>query len=198
MYVIGLTGGILSGKSTISEILADLGAVIIDADKLGHEVYKPYTIAWQRVVSEFSNQILTGNREIDRSKLSQIVFNDEKALQRLNAIMHPIMHEIIKEKISELSSKGSKVVVIEAALLIEAKWTDLVDEVWVTVADESFILQRIQSRNGLTEEQARKRINSQLKNSERIKSADYIIRTDTTIESTRKQVENLWKHVPLV
>ena len=195
MIVIGLTGGILSGKSTISEMLAEKGAVIIDADKVGHEAYKPYTKTWQELVAAFGKGILKENDEIDRKKLGDIVFNNPEALAQLNRIVHPQMHSMMKEEIERLRSEGVDVVVLEAAVLIEANWTDLVDEVWVAVAPEEVVVKRLQNRGGLSEEQARARIRSQLPIEERAKYADVIIDTDCELAQVRAKVEELWQRL---
>jgi dephospho-CoA kinase len=195
MIVIGLTGGILTGKSTVSEILAKLGAVIIDADKIGHEAYRPQTKVWREVVDVFGPGILKQNGEIDRKKLGDIVFNDPKALSRLNEITHPAMHSMMKEEIEKLRNEGVDVVVLEAAVLIEANWTDLVDEVWVTVAPEETAVKRLQNRGGLSEQQARARIRSQLSSEERAKHADVIINTNCDLAEVRAKVERLWRRL---
>ena len=193
MIVVGLTGGILSGKSTISQMLAEKGAVIIDADKIGHEAYKPHTKTWQELVDAFGMSILKENMEIDRKKLGEIVFNDTRALARLNKIVHPEMHSMMKEEIERLRSEGVGVVVLEAAVLIEANWTDLVDEVWVALAPEEVAVKRLQNRGGLSEEQARARIRSQLSPEERAKHADVIIDTDCELSQVRAKVAELWQ-----
>jgi len=192
MVVIGLTGGILSGKSTISGMLAEMGAVIIDADKIGHEAYKPHTKTWQKLVDAFGNGILKKNGEVDRKKLGDIVFADPDALARLNRIVHPRMREMMREEIDRLMGEGVAVVVLEAAVLIEADWTDLVDEVWVTVAPEEVVIKRLQDRGKLSEEQARARIRSQLPAEERAKHADVTIDTDCRLSQVRVRVEELW------
>ena len=192
MIVIGLTGGILTGKSTVSEILAQRGAVIIDADKIGHEAYRPQTKVWREVVDAFGTDILKENEEIDRKKLGEIVFHDPQALARLNEIMHPEMHSMMKEEIERLRTEGVDMVVLEAAVLIEANWTDLVDEVWVTVAPEDTAVKRLQNRGGLSEEQARARIRSQLSSEERAKHADVIIDTNCDLAEVGAKVEELW------
>ncbi|MBA7601308.1 Dephospho-CoA kinase [subsurface metagenome] len=192
MIVIGLTGGILTGKSTVSEILAQRGAVIIDADKVGHEAYRPQTKVWQGVVDAFGTGVLKENGEIDRKKLGEIVFHDPQALARLNEIMHPAMHSMMKEEIERLRGEGAQVVVLEAAVLIEANWTDLVDEVWVTVAPEETAVRRLQDRGGLSEEQARARIRSQISSEERAKHADVIIDTNCDLAEVEAKVEELW------
>jgi len=195
MIVVGLTGGILSGKSTISQMLAEKGAVIIDADKIGHEAYKPHTKTWQELVDAFGMSILKENMEIDRKKLGEIVFNDTRALARLNKIVHPEMHSMMKEEIERLRSEGVGVVVLEAAVLIEANWTDLVDEVWVAVAPEEVAVKRLQNRGGLSEEQARARIRSQISSGERAKHADVIIDTDCELSEVRAKVAELWQRL---
>jgi dephospho-CoA kinase len=195
MVVIGLTGGILSGKSTISQMLAEKGAVIIDADKIGHEAYKPHTKTWQDLRNAFGESIIKQNMEIDRKKLGEIVFNDPQALARLNEIVHPRMHSMIKEEIERLRGEGVDVVVLEAAVLIEANWTDLVDEVWAAVAPEEVAVKRLQNRGGLSEEQARARIRSQLSPEERAKHADVIIDTDCELSQVRAKVAELWQRL---
>jgi len=195
MIVIGITGGIASGKSTVSRMLSELGAVVIDADKVGHEAFRPHTEAWRKVVAAFGKSILGQNEEIDRSKLSQLVFNDPKALKRLNRIMHPLMHRIVEQKIEALRHQGVEVVVLEATLLIEAKWTDLVDQVWVTIAPEAKVIERLCTQKGFTEEQAKARINSQTPISQRAKQADVVIRNDSDVDMLKKKVEELWRNL---
>ena len=195
MVVIGLTGGILAGKSTISGMLAEKGAVIIDADKIGHAAYKPHTETWQELVDAFSNGILKQNGEIDRKRLGEIVFADPDALDRLNRIVHPRMREMMREEIEQLRGEGVAVVVLEAAVLIEADWTDLADEVWVAVAPEDVVIKRLRDRGGLSEEQARARIRSQLPAEERAKHADVIIDTDCDLSEVRARVDELWSRL---
>jgi len=193
MVVIGLTGGILSGKSTISGMLAEKGAIIIDADKIGHEAYKPYTKTWQELRDAFGDGILKKNGEIDRKRLGEIVFADPDTLIRLNRIVHPRMREMVREEIDCLKGKVVDVVVLEAAVLIEAGWTDMVDEVWVAVAPEQVVVKRLKERGGLSEEQARARIRSQISAEERAKHADIKIDTDCELSEVRARVEELWE-----
>jgi len=192
MFVIGLTGGILSGKSTVSSMLAQKGAMIIDADKVGHDVYSPQSDAWQLLVDTFGEWILKKNGEIDRRRLSDIVFNDPASLTLLNEIMHPRMRDVITRRLNELRSQGVKLVVLEAAILIEANWTDLVDEVWVTVAPEEEIIKRLQNRAGLTVEQALARIRSQLPTEDKVKHATEIIDTNCPLPDVNFRVLELW------
>jgi dephospho-CoA kinase len=193
MIVIGLTGGIASGKSTVARMLSELGAVVIDADKVGHEAFRPHTEAWRKVVAAFGKDILCQNEEIDRSKLAQLVFNDPKALKRLNRTMHPLMHSIVEKRIEALRRQGIEVVVLEATLLIEAKWTDLVDQVWVTITPGDTVINRLVSQKGFTEEQAKARIKSQTPISKRAKHADVVIENDSDLNALKGKVEGLWR-----
>jgi dephospho-CoA kinase len=193
--VIGLTGGIGSGKSTVSQFLADLGAVIIDADKIGHEVYLPDTVCWQELVKMFGNRILTADNTIDRKKLGIIVFNNPAEMKRLNSVVHPLMFEMAKQKIDDYRRQGVKIVVLDAPILYETNWTSLVDEVWVVVSNEANVIKRAVARTGLPEEQIRARIRSQMSNEERIKRAQVVIHNDGTAEDLKKKVKELWERV---
>jgi len=195
MKVIGLTGGFGSGKSTVSQLLHELGAVVLDADTIGHEAYKPNTETWLEVVSAFGRQILTSNGEIDRGRLGQIVFSDPESLARLNQIVHPRMYEMMKTQIEEFRKQGVEVVVLEAAILLEAGWTPLVDEVWVTVAPEHEVVKRTLERNGLTEEQILARIDSQLSSEERTEYADVIINNDGSVDELKVKIKELWNRI---
>jgi len=193
MKVIGLTGGIGSGKSTVSQLLSELGAVIIDADRVGHEAFKPDTELWREVVAAFGRQILTPSGDIDRKKLGEIVFGNAELLSRLNQIIHPRMYDMVKVQLEEYQRRGVEVVVLEAPLLLEASWASLVDEVWVTVASESTVLKRLQEKVGLSKEESLARIRSQLSSEERIKQADVVINTDCSLEKVKARVRELWE-----
>ena len=197
MLVIGLTGGIASGKSAVSQMLSELGAVVIDADKVGHEAFRPRSDAWREAIAAFGSGILGQNEEIDRSKLADIVFNDPKALEQLNRIMHPLMYKIVEQRIEALRRQRVEVVVLEAALLIEANWTDLVDQVWVTVAPESDVIDRLCSQKGFTEQQARARLNSQMPVAEKSKYAYVVIENDSDLDTLRGRVVELWQKLRL-
>ncbi len=193
MKVIGLTGGIGSGKSTVSKFLAELGAVIIDADKVGHEAFQPGTDAWREVVAAFGTDILDEKGYIDRHKLGRKVFGNGEEMSRLNQIMHPRMFETVKQAIGQYRAKGTRVVVLEATLLIEAGWRPLVDEVWVTIAPEQIIIQRLRERSGLSEGEALARIRSQVPPQERLKHADVVIDTNCSLDDLKTEIQTLWE-----
>ncbi len=191
MLVIGLTGGIGTGKSLVSRMLQEHGATIIDADLVGHEAYTPHTETWQVVVDTFGD-VLAEDGQIDRRKLGAIVFSDPKQLEKLNAIMHPRMYKMIEERIQGHQAGGAETIVVEAAILIEAKWTPLVDEVWVTTAPENQVIDRIKGRNNMGEDAARARINSQMSSEERVRHANVSIANDGSMDQLRDTVDGLW------
>jgi len=194
MFVIGLTGGIGSGKSAVTALLGELGAAVVDADKVGHQAYQPHTETWQAVVDAFGRDILQPNEEVDRRKLGAIVFSDPKELARLNSIMHPRMYTMLEVQLNEMRESGVEVAVLEAAILIEAKWTPLVDEVWVTVASEDTVVLRVQQRNNLAEEEIRRRIRSQLSNEERAEHANVVIENNAGMQELQDKVNDLWNN----
>lgn len=192
MKVIGLTGGIGSGKTTVSQYMAELGARIIDADKVAHEVFNPNTEGWRKIIDAFGKEILTPGGEIDRKKLGEIVFNNPQALSQLNQIVHPQAYNLVKSRLEDYRQQGVDVVVLEVILLIEANWAHLADEVWVTVASEDIVVKRLKEQRGLSEEEIMARIRSQTPSEERIKNADVVINNDGDIEEVKAKVKELW------
>ncbi len=192
MYVIGLTGGIGTGKTVVADMLRELGATVVDADKVGHEAYRPGAPAWEAVVDAFGKGILTESGEIDRKRLGAIVFGDPAEMVKLNSIMHPRMYRMMEERLDGLRSEGCRAAVIEAALLIEADWTPLTDEVWVVTTPEEEAVRRTAARSGLSEEAVRARIAAQMGQSERALYADAVISNDGTPEDLRHKVTDAW------
>jgi len=193
MKVIGLTGGIGSGKSTVSGFLAQLGAVIIDADRVGHEVLSTDFQVRRELLAIFGWQVITPSGEVNRKKLGEIVFSHPESLPRLNQVMHPRMYDMVKAQLEEYRRQGVAGVVLEAPLLIEADWTSLVDEVWVTVASQATVLKRLKEKFGLSEPEALARIGCQLASEERVKHADVIIDTDCDLDELKAKVKELWQ-----
>ena len=193
MLTIGLTGGIGTGKSVVANLLVQQGASIIDADRLGHEAYTPHSEAWEAVVAAFGTEILTSEGEIDRRKLGGIVFADETQLERLNGIMHPLMAKMVEDRKAAFDADGVAVTVVEAAVLFEAGWDSLVDEIWTTHASESTVVQRLFERNGLDEAEAKKRINSQMSATERNRRSDVVVDNSGDLTALEQTVNKLWK-----
>jgi len=197
LKVIGLTGGIATGKSTVSEILFKLGAEIIDADKIGHQIYLPDTEAWHDIINVFGEDLLLPDRTINRPKLGEIVFNDKGALTKLNRIVHPRMYKKFEDEIeaNKKRTEDKGVVFLDAAILIEGNWLPLVNQVWVVVADQDIVIDRLCSKKGFTEEHAKSRISSQLSDEERIKFADVVIENNDTISEVRARVHEAWNRM---
>jgi dephospho-CoA kinase len=196
MLTIGITGGIGSGKSTVTKFLEELGAPIIDADKVGHAIYAPDGPAYRDVIAAFGDGILASDGTIDRRKLGPIVFADADALKRLNAIVHPKMFARMREMVGQLRAQGERnPVVVEAAILIEANWQPLFDQIWLVIASKAQVVERIERDRGLKPEQTEARIRAQLSDDERQKHATLVITNNGTIGELREKVAGLWQTV---
>jgi dephospho-CoA kinase len=196
LLVVGLTGGIASGKSTVSLLLKNKGAVIIDADEIAKRTMLPGRPAWFRTVNHFGEQILNDKKEVDRKKLANIVFSDKKQLANLNSFTHPEILKEIKEQLEHHKKAGEKVIVLDVALLLELGLTDMVDEVWLVAVDEKTQLKRLMAREkNLNLKQAMARIKSQMPLKEKLKSAHRIIDNSGDLERTRIQVDELWREI---
>ena len=192
MLKIGLTGGIGTGKSSVTEAFQSLGAAVINADLLGHDAYLPGTIGFEEVVTEFGQEIVGSDGQIDRKKLGPIVFSDSSKMDRLNEIMHPLIRDLIEERLVSLEATQNKVAVVEAAILIEAGWKSLFDEIWVVISDREEVINRLGVRNGLSREDAVKRIDSQMSNNERIEHGDVVVENTGSMEDLQTRVNSLW------
>ena len=194
--VIGITGGIGAGKSSASVILGELGAFVIDADKAAHEVYLPDTPAWREIVDTFGEEVLAADRTIDRRKLGPKVFADSAALQTLNRITHGKIFAYIQGQIAYIRlTEATHTVVVEAAVLLEAGWQALVDELWVVVAPVEVAIARLRDDRGVPEDQARARIAAQMSNDERIAHADTVIHNDTDLNALRNAITTAWQRL---
>jgi dephospho-CoA kinase len=197
MKVIGLTGGIGSGKSVVSGFLAEMGVGVIDTDQVGHEVLNDVATQ-EKIVEAFGVDVLSSDNRIDRMKLGQAVFGNAGALAKLNQIMHPLIYKAVRDRLEKYRQTGTDVVIIEVPLLIEAEWISLVDKVWVTVAPEETIIRRVQQRTGMSEEEVRLRIDSQLSAAERARFADEIIDTDCSLTELKRRVHDLLQRTKTV
>ena len=190
--VIGVTGGIACGKTTVSKVFQNLGATIIDLDSMGHQLLRDDPLVYERLVYSFGCGILNEKGEIERKKLARLVFDNPDYLNALNNIVHPIIIKLTTEKVKqEIAKDKFKVVVLDAVLLIECNMTGMVDSVILVHADEDKQIQRLMER-GLSREDARKRIQSQMPFKEKRHFADYIIYTNGSLEDTIKHAEKVW------
>ncbi|HVA81220.1 MAG TPA: dephospho-CoA kinase [Candidatus Binataceae bacterium] len=194
MLTIGLTGGIGSGKSTAAKMLAELGAPSLDADRVGHAIYAPGGPAYQDVVAAFGKEILAPDGAVDRKKLGPIVFGDPAQLKRLNAILHPKMLAEMRAMVAAMRARGeTKPIVVEAAILVEANWMPMFDEIWLVTAARERVLERVERERGMAREQAEARIRAQLSDAQRIPYASLVIKNDGTVEELRAEVERAWR-----
>lgn len=190
MTVIGLTGGIASGKSTLSAFARDRGAHVIDADLLGHRAYEPGTSCFDAVVREFGSEVVAEDGTIDRRALSGKVFAEGSSLKRLTDIVWPAIKEMAQIEIENVKrSEPDRTIVLEAAVLLEAGWQDFVDEVWVAVVDVETAITRTMKRDGLDREAVQNRIDSQLSNDARIAAADVVFDNSGTEAELLVEVE---------
>lgn len=193
MYVIGLTGGIASGKSTVSGILSQLGAFILDADQIAHAVMEPGCPAWEDIVNTFGKAVLLADRTIDRRELGNIVFHDKSARNRLEEIMHPRIKQCIEDKIKEYARRDGKILVLDIPLLYEVGWQQLASEVWVVYVDSDTQLQRLMHRSGLSPDEAAVRIAAQMDLAAKARLADVVIDNNGDLQHTRGQVFDAWE-----
>lgn len=191
-YVLGLTGGIGSGKSAICKRLEGLGAGTVDCDKLGHQAYVKGTVGYDKVVGTFGRGILSGDGEVNRRALGAIVFSDETKMQTLNEIVWPEIAKLATEEVRKFGAEGKVVVVLEAAILLRAGWEELCHEVWGCVIPVKEAVKRLHERNNLSEEEAMKRIHFGVTNSELVSKSNVILCSEWEYEYTQQQVEKAW------
>ncbi len=193
MLTIGLTGGIGSGKSTAAEMLGEFGAPILDADKIAHTTYAPGGPAYDAVVAAFGADILAADRTIDRKKLGSIVFGNPEQLGRLTSIVWPATFESIGRNVAKLRANGAKLpIVVEAAILIEAKWHPLFDEIWLVRASREQVVARIERQRGLKPAETEARIRAQLADEQRAKHASLVIENNGSLDELRDLLKSAW------
>lgn len=192
MIVIGLTGGIASGKSTISGMLRELGAEVIDVDLVGRDVVSQGGIAYNRIIESFGKEILMPDGEINRKKLGNIVFSDGEKLKLLNKITHPAIIDKVNTIIEEKRQQHINAVVVDAAILIEMGLNMYVDCVWLVSVDRETQHKRVMERDKLSSKDAWNRINAQMPNEERLEYADAVIDTTPPVDIVKNKVKELW------
>lgn len=195
MKVIGLTGGIASGKSTISGILRGLGAEVVDVDLVGRAVVSKGCPAYNKIIESFGSSILMADGEINRKELGNIVFSAPEKLQLLNEITHPAIIEQVNGMIEDCKQQNKKAVVVDAAILIEMGLHRYVDSVWLVMVDCKTQLSRVMERDHLSMQDAQNRINAQMSNEERKAYADVVIDNSQPIDAVKNVVKELWTNI---
>ena len=188
MKLIGLTGGIASGKSTVAAILRRLGAAIINADDLSREVVQPGQEAWQKIIDSFGEQILQEDQTLDRKQLRKIVFDNREARQKLEAIIHPRVRSLAEQRVRELAAAGSSIIVYEVPLLFENQIHLWLRPVILVACDMATQKNRLQKRDRLTDTEAQQHLEAQMSLADKRKLADYVIDNNGSLEELEQQV----------
>lgn len=196
MYRIGLTGGVGSGKSTVSSYMHELGIPVIDGDKLAREAVIPGSRAMAEMRKAFGPHIFLPDGSLNRLKMGEIVFNDEEKRQKLNSIIHPFIWHRTREELIRAQEEGFPVMVLDMPLLLEISWQLRVEEVWLVEVPLEVQIARVISRDGFTREQVMERIGKQMPTTNKMNYADVIIDNSRSVEDTRRQVREALKHVP--
>lgn len=191
--VVGLTGSIASGKSTVAAMFKELGACIIDADQLAREVVIPEKPAWQDIRRHFGDEILLEDGNINRPKLAEIIFANDQAREELNRIVHPRVFDLINDRIGQAQEQSCPLILVDVPLLYENNRADMYEQVIVVYVPQEIQLQRLIKRNGLSEKQAMQRIASQMSPEEKRKYADFVIDNSGSLDETRLQVQRLYE-----
>ncbi|MEH7010607.1 dephospho-CoA kinase [Neobacillus niacini] len=186
--VIGLTGGIASGKSTVSNMLKELAITVIDADVEARLAVEKGEPAYEKIVTEFGHDILLSNEEIDRQKLGSIIFHNAEKRQLLNSIVHPEVRKRMNNQVEAARVSGEQVIVLDIPLLFESKLTHMVEKTLLVYVDKDIQLKRLMERNDLSPEDAEARVKSQMPLSEKVPLADAVINNNGSIAETKKQV----------
>lgn len=190
--VVGLTGGIACGKSTVAQVFEELGVPVVDADQLAREVVAPGTQGLERIVAEFGQEVLLDDGTLDRKKVADVVFENEDARQKLNAIMHPLIAVAGAGRIAALQSHPGAFILYEAALLVETGSYRMFSALVVVSAAKELQLERLLTRDGISEQEAKARIAAQFPLEKKEEAADYVIHNNGTLEATRLQVVEVY------
>ncbi len=196
MLIVALTGGIATGKSVVADILQEMGCYIHHADKIAHELTEPEKPAWEKIVAHFGENILNKDKTINRSRLGKIIFSNKKEQVFLNELIHPLVLQKKKETIEKIEKEGStNIFVSEAALTVEAGFTDFFDKVIVVYCTRDIQIERLMERDRISRKEALQKLKSQMAPEEKLKYADYIIDTSETLQSTVEQTERIYRNL---
>lgn len=195
MIVVGLTGGICSGKSTVAAMFARLGATVIDADQVAHELVEPNRPLFKAVASTFGREVVGADGRIDRRRLGAVVFADPEARRRLEELLHPPIIEECERRLRQAGIAGATICLVNAALLIESGWHTRCDAVILVEASEAVRLDRLVRSRGLSRDDAMLRIRAQIQQHEKRCHAHHIIANDGPLEETERQVRAVWEQL---
>jgi dephospho-CoA kinase len=196
VIVIGLTGGIGTGKTEVTHVLRELGAVVFESDKLAHSSYEPGTEAHGQIVSCFGEEVLSDSGFIDRNALGKIVFADSARRRELEEIVWPATRKLTLALLKEEENRGTEFVVVEVPKLFESGWDKLADAVWTVESPRGEVNSRVEDRSGLDESEIDARVAAQLTPEQRIEKADVTIMNDGTLEELRTQISRIWDSIP--
>lgn len=191
--MVGLTGGIGSGKSTVAELLAERGAHVIDADRVAHEVYAPGTLGFERIVERFGDDIVGEDGTIDRARLGALVFRDKDALADLNGIVHPLVRGEVAARVADIvSDDPDAIIVIEAALMTETGWTGGAGRLWTVIAHPEVVKHRLVALRGMDPAEVQRRMAAQADNATRRRSATRVIENNGSLLDLEAEVQAAW------
>ena len=196
MFVIGLTGGIGSGKTEVTHVLRELGAVVIESDKVAHLSYRPGTDAYDEIIEQFGKEVLDDSGVIDRAKLGGLVFAGPDLRIRLENIVWPAVRSWITERLIKEKERGTEIIVIEVPKLFEAGWEDLADAIWTVEAPSAVIAQRVNVRSNLSETETNARVQAQITRAERTERSDLLIENSGELTDLRERITDLWRTNP--
>jgi dephospho-CoA kinase len=195
IYKVGLTGGIASGKSTVTDMLRNLGATVIDTDAIAKEMTAPGQPACQEIAAKFGPQVIKNDGSLDRVRLARIIFRDANEKEWLESLLHPLIRQRVKELTELAAATGQKIIVYDVPLLFETGWQEWVDEVWTAYVPATMQAERLAVRDGLAKEDIDARLSAQWPIERKAAQADRIINNEGTRETTQRQVETAWKQV---
>lgn len=196
MLVLGVTGSLGTGKTTVAGMFKDLGAFVVDADEIARRLMEPRTAAWKKIKTAFGEKVIGAGGRIDRKALSLIVFKDKRKLDRLCGIIHPLVYKEFEENIKKIRKRNPEaVIVLDAPLLLESKGKPKIDKLIVVRCGCKRQLRRAIKRTRLTRAEIMRRIKAQMPLKEKVKAADFIIANDGGLSSTKRQVTGIWKNL---